>query len=157
MSDVDVPDLDLIPQHYPGLASARFSAGLEVGAFHLGLWSLSWLTRAGVVRDLGGLAGPLLAVKRRLSMLGTDTGGMFVSVRGRDTRDKACRRDWHLVARSGDGPYVPAIASVILAKRLAAGEGPPPGAQPCFALFALAEFEAEVADLDITCTLERSL
>jgi NAD(P)-dependent dehydrogenase (short-subunit alcohol dehydrogenase family) len=156
MSDVDVPDLDLLPQHYPGLAEARFSAGLEVGAFHLGLWSLSWLARAGIVRDLGGLAAPLLAVKRTLSMLGTDTGGMFVGVRGPDAQGTTRQRDWHLIARSGDGPYVPAIASVILAKRIAAGEGPPPGAQPCFALFSLAEFEAEVADLDITCTLERS-
>ena len=62
---------------------------------------------------------------------------------------------WTLVARRGDGPYVPAMASVILAKRLVAGEGPPPGATPCFGLFPLADFEAEVADLDITCTLER--
>jgi hypothetical protein len=48
---------------------------------------------------------------------------------------------------------VPTIASVILAKRLAAGMGPPPGAQPCFGLFALSQFEAEVADLDIALTV----
>jgi hypothetical protein len=50
---------------------------------------------------------------------------------------------------------VPAIPAVILAKRLAAGKGPPAGASPCFGLFTLAEFAAETADLDITCTLER--
>jgi hypothetical protein len=49
---------------------------------------------------------------------------------------------------------VPAIASVILAKRLMAGTGPAPGAQPCFGLFTPAEFDDEVADLDIICTAE---
>ena len=47
------------------------------------------------------------------------------------------------------------MASVILAKRLIAGEGPPAGARPCFGLFTLDEFEVEVADLDITCSLQR--
>jgi hypothetical protein len=43
---------------------------------------------------------------------------------------------------------------VILARGLAAGRGPAPGARPCFGLFSLGEFETEVSDLDITCTLE---
>jgi hypothetical protein len=79
-------------------------------------------------------------------------------MRGRDASGAAKELAWHLVARSGHGPYVPAIASVILAKRLAAGRGPEPGpgagAMPCLGLFSLSEFEAEVADLDIACTSE---
>jgi hypothetical protein len=122
--------------------------------FHLGLWGMSWLVRAGIVRDLGTLARPLLAAKRKLSMLGSDRGGMFVRVTGRDGEGAPRTLAWHLIARSGHGPYVPAMPAVILAKRLVAGKGPAPGAQPCFDLFTLAEFEAEVADLDITCTLE---
>jgi hypothetical protein len=97
----------------------------------------------------------MLAAKRRLSMLGSDTGGMFVRVVGRDTQGASAAATWTLIARSGDGPYVPAMASVILAKRLVAGEGPPPGATPCFGLFSLADFEAEVAGLDITCSIDR--
>ncbi|MTD96310.1 hypothetical protein GIW81_18375 [Hyphomicrobium sp. xq] len=155
MSDVDVPDLELLPQHYPELRTARFSAGLEVSVFHLGLWAAAGLVRAGLLRDLGALAPPMLAAKRRLSMLGTDAGGMFVRVVGRDQQGTSRASTWTLIARRGDGPYVPAMASVILAKRLVTGEGPPPGATPCFGLFPLADFEAEVADLDITCTLER--
>jgi hypothetical protein len=158
MGDVDVPDLELLPLHYPGVQTVRFTAGLEVSMFHLGLWGLSWLKRAGLVRDAGALAGPMLAVKRRLSMLGSDAGGMFVHVIGRDRRGQRRRRSWHLVARHGHGPYVPAIASVILAKRLVAGAAidaaPRAGAMPCFGLFNLADFAAEVADLDITCTLD---
>jgi len=156
MGDVDVPDLQLLPQHYPQLATARFTAGLEVGMFHLGLWGLSWLVRAGIVRDLSPLAAPLLAVKRRLSMLGSDAGGMFVTVVGRGAGDGGTRRrtlTWTLIARSGDGPYVPAIASVILARRLTGAHRIAAGAMPCFGLFDLADFDAEVADLDITTTL----
>jgi saccharopine dehydrogenase-like NADP-dependent oxidoreductase len=155
LSNVDVPDLDLMPAHFPALKTVRFAAGLEVAVFHLGLWGLSWLVRAGLVADLAPLAAPLLGAKRSLRFLGTDTGGMFVSLRGRasDGAPKALR--WHLIARSGHGPYVPAIASVILAKRLVAGTGPPPGAWPCFGLFTLSEFAAEVADLNIACGVER--
>jgi len=154
LSRVDVPDLDLLPMHYPTLQTARFSAGVEVGPFHLGLWSLSWLVRAGAVRDLGPFAAGLLRAKRTLKFLGSDRGGMFVTMRGRDSDGVPKELAWHLIARSGHGPYVPAIASVILAKRLAAGTGSPSGARPCFALISLSEFEAEVADLDIACTSE---
>ena len=88
--------------------------------FHLGLWAASWLVRAGLVRDLSPLAASMLAVKRRLSALGSDNGGMFVRIVGRDHGRITRTRTWNLIARSGDGPYVPAIASVILAKRLVA-------------------------------------
>jgi hypothetical protein len=155
MSNVEVPDLDLLPARYPTLQTVRFNAGVEVGLFHLSLWGLSWLLRAGLVRDAGRLAAPLLATKRRIRFLGSDAGGMFVALHGRDARNEPLGIEWTLIARSGDGPYVPAIPSVLLAKRLAAGSGPVPGARPCFALFTLADFEAEVSDLDISCATAR--
>jgi hypothetical protein len=155
MSNVDVPDLDLLPAHYPALQTVRVAAGVEVALFHLGLWGLSWLVRAGLVADLAVLAPSLLRAKRSLRFLGSNRGGMFVTLRGRDSKGVERELRWHLIAGSGHGPYVPAIASVILAKRLAADAGPPPGARACFGLFTLAEFEAEVADLDIACTVER--
>lgn len=154
MSAVDVPDVELLPQRYPQLDTVRFSAGLEVTAFHLGLWAASWLVRWRLVRDLSPLAGPMLALKRRLSFLGSDSGGMFVRVVGRDAAEVQRTRTWNLIARSGHGPYVPAIASVILAKRLATGAVLPRGAMPCLELFSVADFEVEVTDLDITCTFE---
>jgi saccharopine dehydrogenase-like NADP-dependent oxidoreductase len=150
MSSVDVPDLDLLPEHFPSLKSVRFSAGVEVPAFHLMLWTLAGLRRAGLVRNPGRLAAPLLGAKRMLRFLGSDNGAMFVTLRGRDAQGEPRSIEWTLIARSGDGPYVPAMAAVILAKRLAEGSGPAPGAQPCFALFTLADFEAEATDLDIT-------
>ncbi len=154
LCDVEVPDLDLLPEHYPQLRTARFKAGLEVGLFHIGLWGLSWLVRAGLVTSLAPLAGPLLHAKEKLHRLGTDCGGMFVTLSGRSLDGNPHKITWHLIARSGHGPYVPAIASVILAKRLAAGTGPPPGARACFALFTPADFEAEVTGLNIVCTTD---
>ena len=152
MCDVNVPDLDLLPAHYPSLQTVRFSAGLEIGPSHLGLWGLSWLARAGIVPSPAGLAKPLLVAKRWLRRLGSDRGGMFVSLRGGDEQGHQLELNWHLIASSGHGPYVPGIAAVILAKRLAGGDAPTFGAQPCFGLITLSQFEAEVADLDISCT-----
>lgn len=154
MSPLDVPDLELLPAHYPTLRTARFSAGLEVALFHLGLYGLAWLVRVGLIRDLAPLAGPLLRVKRALRFLGSDRGGMYVRLRGRSPSGAPIELVWHLIARSGHGPYVPGMATVIVAKRLAAGAGPPPGARACFGLFSLADFKAETADLDMTCKLD---
>ncbi len=153
MSHVSVPDLDLLPARYPTLRIACFHAGLEVAPFHLALWSLSWLVRARLVRDLGALAAPLMGAKRWLRVFGSDRGGMFVTMRGRAADGNQKVLSWHLIASSRHGPYVPTIASVILAKRLAAEQGPAPGARPCFGLFTLADFEAEISDLDIACAV----
>jgi len=149
---VEVPDLDLFPARYPSLRTVRFQAGLEVGLVHLGLWGLSWLVRAGAIGRPDRFAAPLLAVKRHLSFLGSDRGGMFVVLEGEDRQGQPKRVDWHLVAGSGHGAYVPAIPSVILAKRLARGTERRTGAMACMGLFTVVEFLAEVADLDISCS-----
>ena len=146
---VDVPDLDLFPRRYPGLRSVEVYAALEVSAFHLALWGLSWLVRAGLVRSPTALARPLLAAKRASRFLGSETGGMTVTLEGSDKRGAPKRLVWHLVAGKSHGPYIPAIPSVILAKRLLAGTLAARGAVPCLGLLTLDEFLAEVADLDI--------
>jgi hypothetical protein len=146
----DTPDLDLLPRRYPGLRSVQVFAALEVGAFHLGLWGLSWLVRGGLLRRPERLAGPLLRAKHALGFLGSDVGGMAVMLQGKGHDGATKRVDWHLVARSGHGPYVPAMPSVILAKRLLAGTLADRGAMPCLGLFTLADLLGQVADLDMT-------
>ncbi len=146
----DVPDLDLFPGRYPGLKDVRVYAALEVGAFHLGLWGLSWLARAGLLRRPERLARPLLAVKRRLGFLGSDRGGMAVVLEGRDAEGRAKRLAWHLVAGSGHGPYIPAAPSVVVARKLLSGALAVRGAMPCLGFFTLDELLAEIADLDIS-------
>jgi len=150
MSDVNVPDLDLLPMHYPALRSARFYAGLEVELFQIGLWLLSWLVRGKVMHSLSRLGGVLLKAKHSLRFLGSDAGGMFITLYGKDNSGAPKELNWNLVATSGHGPYVPAIASVILAKKLATGQGFEAGARACFEQFNLAEFKAAVSDLSIS-------
>jgi hypothetical protein len=148
-STCETPDLDLLPQRYPGLAHVEVLAALEVGAFHLGLWGLSWLVRAGAVRKPERLATPLLALKGALRFLGSDAGGMMVALQGEDGSGRKRRLVWRLIARQGHGPYIPGVPSVVLAKRLLAGTLARRGAMPCLGLFALEDVLAEVADLDM--------
>jgi saccharopine dehydrogenase-like NADP-dependent oxidoreductase len=150
LGDCEIPDLDLFPQRYPTLQTVRFKAGAEVGSFHLALWALSWLCRFGLLRLPRRLVRPLLAIKHQLRFLGSDQGGMFVSLEGRGHDGARQRIDWHLVAKSGHGPFVPAVPAVLLAKKLIRGSAMPVGARPCLDLFTLDEFLAEIADLDIT-------
>jgi len=149
ISNADVPDLDLFPARYPSLRQARFGAGVEVALIHLSLWALSRLVSGGMIRDLSAYTPPLRMMKRLLGFLGSDRGGMFVTLAGRDASGAEKRIEWTLVARSGHGPFVPAIASVILSRKLARRELDKTGAMPCFGLFTLREFFDEVADLDI--------
>ena len=150
---VDVPDLDLFPRRYPSLRSLEVYAALEIAVFHLALWGLSWLVRAGVIPNPAILARPLLAAKRASRRLGSETGGMMVALEGSDERGTPKRLVWYLVAGRSHGPYIPAIPSAILAKRLLAGSLSVRGAMPCAGLFTLAEFLEEVADLDIRASL----
>jgi len=146
---VDVPDLDLFPAADTSLQTVRFQAGVEVPLFHLSLWAISGLVRAGVIGNAALLTRPLMRMKRALHRLGSDRGGMLVVLRGRDHAGAAQTLEWSLAAREGHGPYIPTVASAILAKQLARNVGPAPGAHPCVGLFTLADFLAEVSDLAI--------
>jgi hypothetical protein len=150
LSRCEAPDMDVLPARYPGLADAKVYAALEVGAFHLGLWGLSWLVRAGLLRRPDRLAGLLLGAKRRLGFLGSDRGGMVVTMEGRDVDGGPRRITWHLVAGSGHGPYIPAAPSAIVARKLLSGTLATRGAMPCLGLFTLDELLAEIADLDMS-------
>jgi hypothetical protein len=146
----ETPDLDLLPRRYRGLNRVEVFAALEVGAFHLGLWALSWCVRAGLWRRPELFALPLLRTKHALRWLGSDLGGMAVTLDGKDGAGAPQRLVWYLIARRGHGPYIPALAAVILAKGLMAGTLNERGAKPCLGLFTLADFLREAADLDIT-------
>ena len=149
---VDVPDLELLPEHIAGVRRVRFQAGLEVSFFHVGLWAASWAVRAGLIRSLAPLAPPLLAIKRRLSRLGSDRGGMIVELRGTGHDGMPKALTWRLEALNGHGPYVPTLTSVALIRRLASGAETRTGAFACHAIVALADIMAEAKGLDIVAT-----
>ena len=145
----DVPDLELFPARYATLESVRFDASLELAFAHLGLWTLAWLTRMKLIRDPVMMAGAVLRMARRLDRLGSDVGGMRVLVAGRRAGGRAGESTWRLTARNGDGPAIPCIAAIVIAKKLARGESLQPGARPCQGMMTLEEFGEATRDLAI--------
>ncbi|MGQ0673295.1 MAG: DUF4166 domain-containing protein [Hyphomicrobium sp.] len=146
----DVPDLDLFQARYPTLQRIDFRAGLEVGLFQIGLWLLSWPARIGLIAQPSRMASFLTRLKSRFSGMGSNRGGMRIAIagRGRDGRPHSVL--WSLAADAGDGLFVPTLACVILARRLARGDGSLRGAAPCFEMVSLEEVLSEVTDLRIS-------
>lgn len=151
----DVPDLDLFPRRYPQLRALRFRAGLELKRLHFGLWLLSWLVRARLIRHLDRHAGWLKSTSELFAGSGSDAGAMHVDLQGVDVDGKALRVVWQLVAEQGDGPEIPATAAVLLARKLARGQLSERGAMPCLGLFTLQEFVDELAGYAIGIELRR--
>ena len=148
----DIPDLDLFPARYPGLSELSFAAGHEVKALHLGTWLLSWLVRLGLVKSLEPYAERLLKLSFLFDALGSNKSGlhMFLSGIGHEREPKTIRI--FMVARRGHGPNIPCLPAIILARKMASGEGPRPGARPCLDLIGLTELLRAMADLEITTT-----
>jgi saccharopine dehydrogenase-like NADP-dependent oxidoreductase len=145
----DVPDLALFPDRYPSLKTIRFHAGLEVPLLHLGLWFLSWLARAGLVRRLEGAAPLLQSAARLFDRFGSDTSAFHMELSGTDAAGVRKAITFELTARAGDGPYIPCIPSILLAQKLARAEITVRGAFPCVGLITLDEYLDALAPLDI--------
>ncbi len=155
LGDCDVPDLAIFPNRYPGLRTIRFSAGLELPVLHLGLWGLSWIVRSGLIRRLDRAAPLLLGASRWFDRLGSADSGFHMTLSGTGADGEPLRLTFELTARSGDGPYIPCVPAILLARRLAADDGSvPAGATACVGLVSLADYLDELSDLDIVWELE---
>ena len=141
MSNCDIPDLDLLPLHYPSLKTVRFQAGLEVSILHLGLWVLSGFSRIGWIKNWSRFSTTLTRLSCWFDRLGSNKGGMYVEISGKDSNEQTHHVNWQLVAEAGVGPNIPTIAAEILIEKIAKGEFTP-GARPCVNLFSLDEFFA---------------
>lgn len=137
----DVPDLALLPQRYPSLRTARFHAALEFGTQHLALWLLAAMRRTGIPFPVSRLSGALERAATRFDRRGGQWGGMLVALDGIRPDGSRLRRTWQLQAPAMDGPEIPCMATLLLARRLAGGEVPASGAHPCMGLLRLDEFE----------------
>ncbi|MFZ1991511.1 MAG: DUF4166 domain-containing protein [Alphaproteobacteria bacterium] len=148
-SHVEVPDPDFLHERYPAARTITFHAGLELGFQHLGLCVLSALVERGWIKNAAIFAAPLEWLAQMTKWMGRDEGGMFVEVIGRDLQRQWVKRCWTLHAASGDGPMIPAMASAILAKEIAAGIVPAPGARAAIAAIKLSSVEEMMAGFDI--------
>jgi hypothetical protein len=98
MANCDIPDLDLLPREY-GIKSIRF----------LPEWRFRrWAVRLGLVIDLPAHASTLLKASNWFDANGSADGGMHVVLKGKDASKHLVTRKWFVVARDGDGPYIPA-------------------------------------------------
>lgn len=155
LSACDAPDSLIFPDRYGSVRTVRFRAGVELSVLHLGLWVLSWLPALGLIGSLERLAVPCRAASDLLRPFGSDRGGMVVELRGAASGATASLvRRWTLIAEAGDGPWVPAVPAVILARKLAAREEFQPGAMACVGLITLEEFQAASAHLAIGTAIE---
>lgn len=148
MANCDIPDLDLFGPKY-GIKNIRFGAGLELWSLHLGLWALSWLVRLGLPIKLENHAQIMLKAADWFNYLGSDDGGMFVVLEGIGQNDERLKKSWAIIAKNGDGPHIPTIPAIILARKLAK----PPfitGAMPCVGIVNIEEYLEELKDFDIS-------
>ena len=145
----DVPDLALFAERYPGLHTLTFRAGLELKIMQAGMVLLAYLRRLGLVSDWARHAAWLKALSDPFDFLGSDVGGMHITLAGRDAAGAPKALTWNLVARQGHGPEIPCIAAIVVARKLAAGRIAERGAMPCMGLMSLDEFDAAVRHLDI--------
>ncbi|HEY1102038.1 MAG TPA: saccharopine dehydrogenase NADP-binding domain-containing protein [Burkholderiaceae bacterium] len=136
----DVPDLELLPERYAGVQTARFHAALEVGLAQRSFAAVAWLTRRGFIRSPQKLAGLIQRVAPIADGWGTDEGGMVVRLSGQGMDGQPRRVSWHLTAGGNHGPEIPCMAATLLARRLAAGEPFAPGARACMGMLRLDEF-----------------
>ncbi len=151
MSACDVPDIALLPIRYPDVERVTFYAGHELPAVHLGLWACSWLVRYGVIDSLRPFHRLLHRGEGLFKTAGTDVGGMAVTVSGDDPDGLPVTRSWTLLAWAGEGPWVPCLPAVILARKIADGKLKDIGAKPCVELFTVEEFMQEAQDFHIAC------
>lgn len=145
----DIPDLELLPQRYPGVRSVMFRAALEIGAAQWGLAALAALRRRGLVRQPARLAGVLHWLSKWLDPFGTALGGMVVRVEGLDAGGRLARRSWHIAAGNNHGPEIPCMASILLAERIASGSLAAPGAHVAMGWLTLPDFMPEFERWDM--------
>ncbi len=143
MANCDIPDLDLLPARY-GIGRIRFSAGMENVLLHFAIWKLSWAVRLGLPLNLPKYAAFLLRASHWFDRFGSADGGMHMIMRGKDINGKSIERRWFIVALHGDGPQIPCVPAIVLARKLASGALPGAGAAPCVGMVTLQEYLAEL-------------
>ncbi len=141
----DIPDLELFPAHYGVAQRVWFAAALEVGLAQRAFAMIAWWRARGLLSHPERLAGLLHRTGGLFDGFGTPLGGMVVRVRGMDGKGARLHRSWHIAADNDDGPEIPCMAAIVLARQLAKGGGLPTGAYTSMGLVPLEAFAPEFA------------
>ncbi len=138
---VDVPDLQVIPEAWPGLDSIWMGAGPVPEILHRALNYLSWLVRWRLIPSLTP-AAKLFYHAINLLRWGEHRGGMFVAVEGIGDQGQTIMRSWHLLAEGSDGPLIPSMAIEAIIRHMLEGKIPPFGARAATKDLELTDYEA---------------
>jgi hypothetical protein len=149
LGNCDVPDLAIFPQRYPAIKTIQFYAGLEIPFIHLTLWGLSWLVRAGIVRNLEKYAPLLLKLSHLFDWLGSSKSAFHMKLSGKDNQGLNKKVSFELTAKSGDGPYIPCMPAILITKKLVLKEITERGAYPCVGFISRDEYLGALKRLDI--------
>lgn len=145
----DIPDLALFPARYPALENIRFSAGQEISLLQLGIWKLSLMVRAGIMRGLEPHAQRLMKLRALFDIFGSDRSGLHMRLAGTGRNGKPRETTFYMIAKSGHGPHIPATPAVLLAQGLAHNTITKRGAVPCMGLITLPHYMAGLKNFDI--------
>jgi saccharopine dehydrogenase-like NADP-dependent oxidoreductase len=151
----DVPDLALFAPRYAGVQTVEFRAALELKSQHAALWLAAALRRVGLPLNLTRHAGWLNRVSNQLlDRFGSPHGGMQVRVTGTHPNGARGAATWTLIAPGGDGPEIPCMAALLLARQLARGTLTARGAMPCMGLLTLDDFAPHFAQWGMRTAIE---
>jgi len=149
LGNCDVPDLAIFPTRYPHIQTIRFYAGLEISFIHITLWALSWLVRIKFIKNLQKYAPLLLKLSFLFDWLGTANSAFHMELVGKDLTGQNKTITFELIARSGDGPYIPCMPAILLAKKLVNDEISKRGAYPCVGFINRDEYLNALSEMDI--------
>ncbi|MGP1629845.1 MAG: saccharopine dehydrogenase NADP-binding domain-containing protein [Giesbergeria sp.] len=152
----DIPDLEIFPKRYQVRQRVYFLAALEVRWAQRIFAALAALRAKRLVGPLARWAGWMNRCGGIFDRFGTALGGMVVRVAGRDAAGQEHQRAWHIAADNDDGPEIPCMAAIVLARRLAAGAALPAGAYTSAGVLSLADFEPEFARWGMVTDVEIS-
>lgn len=148
LANVEVPDLELFPERYNVKDEVKFQAGLELSILHNTMVTMAYLAKKGLVKNWAPLAKTIVSTSNLFLPFGSSAGAMEIKIKGK-FEDRPKTLTWTLYAPNGNGPYIPTLSTIILAKKLIQEETLPPGAYPCVGMLKLADFDRYFADLNI--------
>lgn len=150
LGNCDIPDLSLFPERYKDIQTIRFYAGLEIPFIHITLWSLSWLVRFKIIRNLQKYAALMLKASFWFDCLGSSNSAFHMQLSGKDKGGQTKKITFELTAQSGDGPYIPCMPAILIAKKIANQEMTTIGAHPCMGFITLDEYLDGLKEMDIS-------
>jgi hypothetical protein len=139
----------LFPTRYPSAQSIVFRAGVGFASTTIAVWLLSWLVRAGLIRNLASWANALHSLARWIEPLGSKWSAMYVRVHGIDNRHEPLQKTWTLLAGDDHGPNIPCFPAIALTRKLLRNHLAARGATPCMGLLSVDEILNAMPNLNL--------